>query len=215
VAVTTPEEARRVVAEWAKRGVTWFKFLGGASRAVVGAAIEEAHARGLKVTGHLCSVTFTEAAALGMDALQHGFITNSDYVPGKRPDQCPPGNMKVQADVDLSSPAVRESIRKIVAGGSAVVSTLGVYETFDPERARLHPEAMAMLAPATRGEVEANHAQVAARGFTVPTRLLRKMMEWERMFVAAGGLLGELRAPRRGGIHRRRGGGDHDPERRA
>lgn len=190
VAVTTPEEARRVVAEWGSRGATWFKFLGGATRAVMEAAIEEAHARGLRVTGHLCSVTFTEAAALGMDALQHGFITKSDYVPGKRPDQCPPGNMKVQADVDLASPAVRKSIRKIVAGGSAVVSTLGVYETFDPERARLVPEAMAMLAPAARREVEQNHAQVAARGFTVPTRLLKKMMEWERMFVAEGGLLG-------------------------
>jgi imidazolonepropionase-like amidohydrolase len=190
VAVTTPVEARRVVAQWAERGATWFKFLGGASRAVIGAAIQEAHARGLKVTGHLCSVTFTEAAALGVDALQHGFITNSDYVRGKRPDECPPGNMQVQADVDLASGAVRESIRKIVAGGSAVVSTLGVYETFDPERARLDPDAMAMLAPATRREVEENHARVAARGFTVPTRLLKKMMEWERMFVAAGGLLG-------------------------
>jgi imidazolonepropionase-like amidohydrolase len=190
VAVTTPAEARRVVAEWAERGATWFKFLGGASRAVMGAAVEEAHGRGLKVTGHLCSVTFTEAAALGMDALQHGFITNSDYVRGKRPDECPPGNMQVQADVDLASGPVRESIRKIVAAGSAVVSTLGVYETFDPERARLDPGAMAMLAPATRREVEENHARVAARGFTVPTRLLKKMMEWERMFVAAGGLLG-------------------------
>ena len=190
VAVTTPEEARRVVAVWAGRGATWFKFLGGASRAVMGAAIEEAHARGLRVTGHLCSVTFTEAAALGMDALQHGFITNSDYVPGKRPDECPEFNMKAQADVDLASPVMRESIRKIVAGGSAVVSTLGVYETFDPERARLRPDAMAMLAPATRREVEENHARVAARGFTVPTRLLKKMMEWERMFVAAGGVLG-------------------------
>ncbi|HEX6669402.1 MAG TPA: amidohydrolase family protein [Gemmatimonadales bacterium] len=190
VAVTTPEEARRVVAEWAARGATWFKFLGGASREVMGAAIEAAHARGLKVTGHLCSVTFSEAAALGMDALQHGFITNSDYVPGKRPDECPPGNMKVQADVDLGSPAVRESIRRIVAGGSAVVSTLGVYETFDPDRARLDPDAMAMLAPATRREVEENHAHMAARGFTVPTRLLKRMMQWERMFVAAGGVLG-------------------------
>jgi imidazolonepropionase-like amidohydrolase len=190
VAVTTPAEAREVVAQWAERGATWFKFLGGASREVMGATIEAAHGRGLKVTGHLCSVTFTEAAALGMDALQHGFITNSDYVPGKRPDECPAGNMKVQADVDLESPLVRESIRKIVAAGAAVVSTLGVYETFDPERARLDPRAMAMLAPGVRREVEENHAGIADRGFVVPTRLLRKMMRWERMFVAAGGLLG-------------------------
>jgi Amidohydrolase family len=190
VGVTTPDEARKVIAHWAERGATWFKFLGGVSREVLGAAIEEAHARGLRVTGHLCSVTFTEAAALGIDALQHGLITNSDYVPGKRPDECPEGNMKVQADLDLESAAVRESIRAIVAHRAAVVSTLGVYETFVPERARLDPGAMEMLAPETRREVEANHADLVERGFVVPTRLLRKMMDWERRFVDAGGLLG-------------------------
>ena len=116
VGVTTPDEVRRVVAQWADSGATWFKFLGGVTRDVVRAAIQEAHGRGLRVTGHLCSVTFTEAAALGMDALQHGFITNSDYVAGKAPDECPKGNMKVQADVDLASPAVAASIRAIVAG---------------------------------------------------------------------------------------------------
>ena len=190
VSVTTPQEVRRVIAHWAGRGATWFKFLGGVSREVLGAGIEEAHARGLRVTGHLCSVTFTEAAALGMDALQHGLITNSDYVPGKRPDECPDANMEAQADVDLASPAMQASIRAIVAGKAAVVSTLGVYETFDPDRARLDPLALEMLAPETRREVEANHANLVRRGFVVPTRLLGKMMQWERMFVAAGGLLG-------------------------
>ncbi len=190
VAVRTPADARRVVAHWAARGATWFKFLGGVSREVLGATIREAHAKGLRVTGHLCSVTFTEAAALGIDALQHGLITNSDYVPGKRPDECPDDNMKVQADLDLADPAVDANIRAIVAGKAAVVSTLGVYETFNPERARLDPEAMAMLAPETRREVEANWANRARRGFLVPQRLLQKMMQWERMFVAAGGLLG-------------------------
>ncbi len=190
VSVTTPDAVRAVIAQWADSGATWFKFLGGVSREVLGAAIEEAHRRGLRVTGHLCSVTFTEAAALGIDALQHGLITNSDYVPDKQPDQCPKGNMKVQADLDLASPAVEASIRDIVDHRAAVVSTLGVYETFDPERARLDPRAMEMLAPETRKEVEANHATLVQRGFVVPTRLLKKMMQWERMFVAAGGLLG-------------------------
>ena len=187
VGVTTPDQVRRVVAQWADSGATWFKFLGGVTRDVVRAAIQEAHGRGLRVTGHLCSVTFSEAAALGMDALQHGFITNSDYVPGKKPDECPQGNMKVQADLDLASPAVASSIRAIVAGKAAVVSTLGVYETFNPERARLDRRAMEMLAPEIRQEVETNHAELT---FIVPWRLLKKMMQWERMFVAAGGLLG-------------------------
>jgi len=188
--VNTPEDARRVVAYWGSEGATWFKFLGGETRAVLGAGIKEAHARGLKVTGHLCSVTFTEAAALGIDLLQHGFITNSDYVSNKQPDVCPPDNMRAQADVDVSSPAVQASIRQIVARGAAVASTLGVYETFMPTRARLDSAAMEMFDPEARKEVEANYAGLAKSGFTVPDRLLQKMMQWERDFVKAGGLLG-------------------------
>ena len=188
--VNTAEEVRRVIAYWADEGATWFKFQGAVTREILAAGIREAHARGLRVTGHLCSVTFTEAAALGIDALQHGFITNSDYVPGKQPDRCPPENMRVQADVEVDSPEVQASIRAIVAGGAAVVSTLGVYETFVPGRARLDPRGMDWLDPETRREVEGTHAALADGGLTVPPRLLEKMMAWERAFVAAGGLLG-------------------------
>lgn len=187
--VDSPEEARRFVDEWAGKGATWFKVMSG-PREVLAWVIAAAHARRLRVTGHLCAVTFGEAAELGIDALQHGFITASEYVPGKRPDVCPPGNQRAQADVDVGSPAVQESIRRIAATGTPVVSTLGVYESFIPGRARLDSAAMSMLAPATRREVEANHAGLAQSGFTVPERLLEKMMRWERDFVAAGGLLG-------------------------
>lgn len=188
--VSTADETRRVIDYWASEGATWVKFLGAESREVLRAGIEEAHARGLKVTAHLCSVTFTEAAGMGIDLLQHGFITNSDYVAGKQPDVCPAGNMRAQADVEVNSPAVQASIRTIVASKTAAVSTLGVYETFMPDRSQLDPRAMEFLEPETRKEVEATHATLAAGGLVVPTRLLQKMMTWERMFVAAGGLLG-------------------------
>ncbi|HEU0015495.1 MAG TPA: amidohydrolase family protein [Longimicrobium sp.] len=186
--VDSPEEARRFVEEWAGKGATWFKVMSG-PRDVLRWTIDAAHARGLRVTGHLCAVTFAEAAEMGIDALQHGFITASEYVPGRQPDLCPAGNQRAQADVDVESAEVRESIRRIVSHGTPVVSTLGVYETFIPGRARLDPRAMEMLAPETRAEVEAYHANLAGTGFTVPERLLMKMMRWERMFVEAGGLL--------------------------
>lgn len=187
--VDSPEEARRFVDEWAGQGATWFKVMSG-PRDVLRWTIEAAHARGLRVTGHLCAVTFAEAAELGIDALQHGFITDSEHVPGKQPDVCPRGNQRAQADVDVGGPAVQASIRRIAARGTPVVSTLGVYESFVPGRARLDPRAMEMLAPETRREVEATNAGLATASFNVPERLLTKMMRWERDFVAAGGLLG-------------------------
>lgn len=188
--VASAEEARRVVAYWAEEGATWLKLQGNLSRAVAGAIIDEAHKRRLRVTGHLCSITFAEAAALGIDALEHGFITNSDYVPNKRPDVCPPDNMRVQADVDVKSPAVQENIRQLASKRVGLTSTLAVYETFVKERAKLPPRAMELLAPDTRREVEASHASLGRDGFAVPERLINKMMEWERDFVRAGGLLG-------------------------
>ena len=186
--VDSPEAARRFVDEWAGKGATWFKVMSGPSD-VLRWTIDAAHARGLRVTGHLCAVSFTEAAAMGIDALQHGFITNSEYVPGREPDVCPQGNQVAQADVDVGAPGVQESIRRIAASGTPVVSTLGVYETFVPGRP-LDPRALEMLAPSARREVEARHAELARAPFHVPERLLTKMMRWERDFVAAGGLLG-------------------------
>lgn len=188
--LASAEEARRVVAYWAEEGATWLKLQGNISRAIAGAVIAEAHRHGMRVTGHLCSLTFAEAAALGIDALEHGYITNSAYVPGKRPDVCPPGNMSVQADVDPRSPEVQASIRELAQKGVALTSTLAVYETFNAERFRLDPRAMELLAPDTRREVEAAYAAIGKDGFALPTRLLRKMMDWEVDFVRAGGLLG-------------------------
>lgn len=189
-ALATPEEATRVIDYWAREGATWVKVQGTITRAMLASVIKAAHARGVKVTGHLCSVTFGEASALGLDALQHGFITASDYVPGKRPDVCPPENMHIQTDVDVTSDAVQRSIRAIARRGTAVVSTLAVYESFSPER--FHPDSggMAMLDPDVRREVEQNYANIAKGGLIVTDGLLKKMMRWERDFVAAGGLLG-------------------------
>lgn len=189
-ALTSPDEARRVIDYWADEGATWVKVQGTISRETLRSVIREAHARGVKVTGHLCSVTFAEAAELGIDALQHGFITASDYVPGKRPDVCPPENMRIQTDVDVGSVEVQASIRALAKRGTAVVSTLAVYETFSPERFHLDTAAMAMLDPEVRREVEANYANIGEGGLIVTDGLLKKMMRWERDYVAAGGLLG-------------------------
>jgi len=188
--LASAEEARRVIGYWADEGAGWVKVQGTISREMLGHVVREAHARGVKVTGHLCSVTFAEAAALGIDALQHGFITASDYVPGKRPDVCPPENMRIQTEVDVTSPAVQGSIAALARTRTAVVSTLAVYETFSPERFRPDTAAMAMLDPEVRREVEANYANIAKGGLIVTDGLLKKMMRWERDFVAAGGLLG-------------------------
>lgn len=188
--LASAEEARRVIAYWGEEGATWLKFQGNVSRELLGAGIQEAHRHGMKVTGHLCSVSFREAAALGIDNLEHGLITNSDFVPGKQPDVCPPDNMQVQLHADLDGPLAREVRETLLARNVSLTSTLAVYETFVPGRARLHPRAMEMLAPDIRREVEAVHASIGKDQFHVPEALFRKMMRHDVDWVRAGGLLG-------------------------
>jgi imidazolonepropionase-like amidohydrolase len=48
------------------------------------AVVRAAHQRGLKVTGHLCSVTYKEAAEAGIDNLEHGFMECSDFDTSKK-----------------------------------------------------------------------------------------------------------------------------------
>lgn len=188
--VATPEDARRVVAYWAEEGATWFKAYTRISRAELAAAIEEAHERGLKVTGHLCSVSFQEAVALGMDNLEHGFFTNSDYVQNKEPDTCPAGMNSVNADVDIASPEVQATIRAMVENDVALTSTLAVYELYVPQRPPLEQRVLDALAPAAREEYMAARKQIAAEAETsLMPRIFSKAQAFERAFYEAGGLL--------------------------
>jgi len=87
--LTGPEDARRMVNFWADEGATSFKAYMNITRDELRAAVEEAHKRNLKVTGHLCSIGFREAAELGIDNLEHGLLVDSEFVPDKQPDKCP------------------------------------------------------------------------------------------------------------------------------
>ena len=80
-----PKDARETVAYWADRGVTSFKVYAHITRAELRAVVEEAHKRGLKVAGHLCSVTYAEAAEIGIDSLEHGFFANTEDIRGRLP----------------------------------------------------------------------------------------------------------------------------------
>jgi imidazolonepropionase-like amidohydrolase len=187
------EDARRTVAFWADQGATSFKAYMNITRAELGAAIQEAHRRGLKVTGHLCSVTYPEAADLGIDDLEHGFMVDTQLDPGKEADLCPAtaGDPTILA-MTPDTPQGQSLIRQLVAKKVAVTSTLPVFEQRVPGHAPLNPKAMAVLTP------EAREAYLYARNrtnqaprerYADAARALKNDMAMEKAFVDAGGLL--------------------------
>jgi imidazolonepropionase-like amidohydrolase len=187
------EDARRTVAYWAEAGATSFKAYMNITRAELAAAIDEAHRRGLKVTGHLCAVTYPEAAALGIDDLEHGFFVNTQLDPGKQPDVCPEttGTPTLLA-MDPAGAAARNLIQDLVAHHVAVTSTLPVFEQTVPGHAPLSPRVMEALTPEAR---EAYLYQRNRVNSLPPARAQERLiafqhdMQLERQFVAAGGLL--------------------------
>ncbi|MBI5068369.1 MAG: amidohydrolase family protein [Deltaproteobacteria bacterium] len=188
-----PEDARRFVAYWADAGATSFKAYMHITRAELGAAIEEAHRRGLKVTGHLCSVTYPEAIALGIDDLEHGFMVNTQGAPGKQPDVCPMEQSSAFVErVEPGSAEATALIRSLVEHRVAVTSTLPVFEHSIPNRPPLDPRAMEVLT------AEAREAYLYARSLRAALppaeaarkrALFEKELALERELVRAGGLL--------------------------
>lgn len=189
--LTGPDDARRMVRQWADEGVTSFKAYMYINRAELGAAIEEAHKRGIKVTGHLCAVGFREAAALGIDNLEHGAVIDTEFVPGKQPDVCPSQNETVSnfTRLDLDSAAVREMIRDLVARKVAITSTLAVFEAFLPDRPPLQQRVLDALTPDARAQYLVSRARAAEAKNSPWPAALKKEMQFELAFARAGGRL--------------------------
>ncbi len=184
-----PADARRQVAYWADEGATSFKAYMNIRRDELAAAIEETHKRGLKITGHLCSVTYGEAADLGIDNLEHGFLAATDFVADKQPDVCPGQGRGQQAvaALDENGAAFKALVAKLVARKVALTSTLAVFETFTPGRPV--PPGLDVLTPQLKEQFLQTHARTAANQTSTYIKLLPKAMALERAFARAGGLL--------------------------
>ncbi|HET7694483.1 MAG TPA: amidohydrolase family protein [Vicinamibacterales bacterium] len=182
-------EARKHVAYWADMGATSFKAYMQITRDQLRAAVEEAHARRLKITGHLCSVTYAEAAEIGIDNLEHGFLAATDFVPGKQPDVCPGqgAGQRTIAALDPESAPFRTLIKTLIDRKVALTSTLTVFETFTPGRPL--PPGLDVLLPELKAQFEASHRRTAQNKDSIYTTLFPKALALERAFVRAGGTL--------------------------
>jgi imidazolonepropionase-like amidohydrolase len=192
--LTSPEDAARTVNYWAAEGATSFKAYMHITPQELKAAIDAAHAHGLKVTGHLCAVGFQEAAALGIDNLEHGLAVDTEFYPDKKEGICP-GQRPPQAalvKLDVEGPQIQATIRDLIAHHVAVTSTLAIFESFVPNRPPMSEEMRAResLAPQGWADYATTRAEIAEHGDASlwPT-LLKMEMQFERDFVKQGGVL--------------------------
>ncbi|MBD2723895.1 amidohydrolase family protein [Hymenobacter armeniacus] len=183
-----PEDAAATTRFWADKGCTSFKMYMHATRADLAAVVREAHARQLKVTGHLCALSYREAAEIGIDNLEHGFMASSDFVPNKAADACDyPAARQSLLRLPQNSPDMASLIKFLVSKHVALTSTLTVFEPYTGREVVLGG-GLESLIPQLQERERATWQQNQQKD-TASVRLFKKNMAWEKQFHDAGGLL--------------------------
>jgi len=187
------DDARKTVTFWADHGMTSFKIYTDITRAELAAVIETAHARGLKVMGHLCSIGFKEAAEMGIDELEHGLPVDSEFVKDKQPDVCPDDARSDDslAKLSVEGPELTALVDTLVKHHVILSSTLAVFESFVANRPSIAKfrRAFDLLDPQTKIDVLYTRSRIGVAPGPEAQKSLEKEFAFERAFVKAGGLL--------------------------
>ncbi len=184
-------DATETVDYWIGEGATSFKAYMHITRSELAAAIAAAHAKQIKVTGHLCAIGFTEAAELGIDDLEHGLPVDTEFSTGKQPDVCPDTKAAVAhlATMSVDDPRIQQLIRTLVSKHVAVTSTLPVFETFVPGRASVDQRVLDAMLPETRVEYLKGRERIAGMHDSPWPKMFKLEQDFEHAFVQQGGTL--------------------------
>jgi len=178
-----PAEAKAFVDFWASQGCTSFKGYMFVNKPTLKAAIDEAHAKGLKVTGHLCAVTYREAAEMGIDQLEHGFSVSTDFVPNKKENACP---LFAPPIASADSLKVKDLIQFLIHKKVILTSTLAVIYNMTTLDTTIRPEVLEAMSPDTRDMFLNVYNKMRNPG---GNKAMLEEMKMEKMFSDGGGLL--------------------------
>ena len=188
----TPADAAAFVNYWADQGFTSFKAYMGVDKLTLKSAIDAAHKRNLKITGHLDIVTYKEAASLGMNNLEHGFMASTDFAFGKKENEPPAAGAAIKSlsNLDIQSDSVKQFIQFLIDKKMSITSSLAVFEGSTTTQPKPIAEAVNAMSPDTRDFYL--QRLVSAKSATGPTdydKAFAKAAKMEKLFYDMGGLL--------------------------
>ena len=169
------------------------------------AAIDAVHKRHLKVTGHICAVTYREAAELGMDHLEHGFFESTDFIPGKIENACPVGGLPSISKLNIGSDSVKNLMQFLINKKVGITSTLAVFEDLSAKKQAPSEELLGLFSPDNRDFCLKEFSSIESLKATTP-QIAAKMdkaftnsAKMEKMFYDMGGLVSVGTDPTGGG----------------
>ena len=132
VLAATPEEARQRVDHYADLGYVQIKIYSSVKPELVPVIVDEAHKRGLRVSGHVpAGMTAEQFVRDGADEIQHMNFIFLNFMPDVKETRTParfiePG--KRGADLDLNSQQVNDFIALLKRHHTVVDPTMGAWE---------------------------------------------------------------------------------------
>jgi imidazolonepropionase-like amidohydrolase len=138
VLVANEKDGRAWVDKYASLGYAQIKLYSSLKPELVAPLAEEAHAKGLRVSGHVPSgMIATEAVRGGYDEIQHVNFLLLNFMPDVKETRTPARftePARRAADLDLSSAPVRDFVQLLKERHTALDPTLGVFESMMLDR---------------------------------------------------------------------------------
>lgn len=181
---------RDTIQHWTNKGVRWFKVYRNTRPNDLKVIIDEAHKQNAKVTGHLCSITFEQATKLGIDGIEHGLNSTSDFRKNKTFGVCD-GSRGYIDSIDISAKEVKQLQQFMINEDVFLTSTLAIYESSIPKRAYADERSIAAMSPFLLAQYQERRKRYDSLQSTEDTReaRLKRIMAFERQFFKMGGTL--------------------------
>lgn len=114
---------------WFDKGITSVKVYNNFTKDDLREIIRVSQGRNIKVTGHLCSITYQEAAEMGIDNLEHSFMASTDFVIDKKENECVFGGQSL-AELNESDPKLVKLMQLLIDKNVTLTYTPNVFEPF-------------------------------------------------------------------------------------
>ncbi|HEY2514785.1 MAG TPA: amidohydrolase family protein [Polyangiaceae bacterium] len=130
---STPEEATKAVDTYAAKGYAQIKMYSSLKPELVPVVAKEAHAKGLRVSGHVPAGMIAEDAVnAGYDELQHVNFLALDLIGDRKTETQTPVRLTLPAehaaDIDLDGPKAKQLIDLLVKKHTVIDPTLNIFE---------------------------------------------------------------------------------------
>ena len=194
VLAATEDEARKAVDNYARLGYVQIKIYSSVKPELVAPIIDEAHKKGLRVSGHIpAEMTAEQCVKLGYDEIQHANFLMLNFTPDVKNTNTPTRFTEVAkrgADLDLNSVQVGEFVKVLKDHHTTLDPTLSVFEDMFTARAGEIPRGFQPIAKRLPPQVRRG---LLSAGLTPPAGMdeqykksFAKMMELIGLLYRAG-----------------------------